>query len=115
MSGREDASPPRVRRVHLRVPVAVYDGKRTLPAEIRNLSESGAFISTTPPFPLETGVSFWLTMEGAKVLIRAHVRWTRSLEGVEGEPVGCGLEFYDPDRTLATELQPLIERSAGRL
>jgi hypothetical protein len=115
MSGPEDATSPRVRRVHLRVPVSLFDGKRSLDAELRNLSEGGAFVAISPPLPLETGVSFWLSLEGKKVLVRGHVRWTRSLAALDGEPVGCGLEFYDPERVLAAELQPLIEQAAARL
>jgi hypothetical protein len=102
------ASKPRVRRVHLRVPVSLFDGKRSIAAEVRNLSEGGAFVAIEPPLPLETGLSFWLPVAAGRVLVRAHVRWTRSLAGQAGEPVGCGLEFYDPDGALATSLQPLL-------
>jgi hypothetical protein len=115
MSGPETSSTPRVRRVHLRVPVALFDGRRSVPGELRNLSEGGAFVAVEPPLPLETGLSFWLPLEGHKVLVRAHVRWTRSLAGLGGEPVGCGLEFYDPDRATAIELAPLIEQAAERI
>jgi hypothetical protein len=104
----DSGSKPRVRRVHLRVPVSLYDGRRSVPAEVRNLSEGGAFVAVQPPLPIETGVSFWLPVGAEKVLVRGHVRWTRSLAGQGGEPVGCGLEFYDPDGALVSALAPLL-------
>ena len=114
MSGPDSAPSLRVRRIYLKVPVALFDGKRSVNGEVRNLSEGGAFVAVEPPLPLETGISFWLTLEETRVLVRAHVRWTRSLAGLKGEPVGCGLEFYDPDRSLANELAPLIEIAGDR-
>lgn len=111
MSAPELTTKPRVRRVHAKVAVSLFDGTRSIPAEVRNLSEGGAFVAVEPPLPLGTGLSFWLPVEDHNVLVRAHVRWTRSLAGRDGEPVGCGLEFYDPDHTLPTELKPLLDRA----
>jgi hypothetical protein len=109
MNGRA----PRVRRVHLQVPVSLFDGKRSVPAEVRNLSQGGAFVAVEPPLPLETGLSFWLPVGGEQVLVRGHVRWTRSLAGQGGEPVGCGLEFYDPDGALVSALRPILGPDQG--
>jgi hypothetical protein len=104
-----DTTRRRARRLHWEVPISVYDGRRSVRARLHNISEGGAFVSIEPPLPLDTGVSFWLVGPEAKILIRGHVRWTRSLEGTAGEPVGCGVEFYDPDGTTRAEVLALIE------
>lgn len=104
----------RTRRIRHRAPVSLYDGKRQFPAELRDLSEGGAFVAVEPPIPLGTGVSFWLALEGEKLLIRGYVRWTRSLPGAGGEPVGCGLEFYDPDGGATRSIVALLDRVESR-
>lgn len=106
--------PRRTRRLRYRAGVSLYDGKRQVPAELRDLSEGGAFVAVRPPLPLGTGVSFWLTVDGQQLCLRGHVRWTRSLPGADGEPVGCGLEFYDPDGAATRVIAGLLDRIGSR-
>ncbi len=107
------SSSPMTQRRALRLlwqaPVSVYDGSTQFRAELHNISEGGAFITISPPIPLGTGLSFWLAGPDGRVLIRGYVRWTRSLESVRGEPVGSGIEFYDPDGKIRDEVVALIQ------
>jgi hypothetical protein len=105
----EQPPSPRTRRVRFDAPVQVFDGRKTFPARVVNLSEGGVFLAVEPTIPIGTGLSFWLPVSGDKVLVRGHVRWTRSIEAGPSAPVGSGVEFYDPDHELSTRLQGLLK------
>ena len=77
---------------------------------MRNLSLGGVFLAIAPPLPIGTGISFWLTILGHRMLIRGHVRWTRSLPAGPDAPVGIGIEYYDPDGTMIEEIQAQLIR-----
>lgn len=95
MTGSARPRPPRRR---LDAHVELFDGQRGHPAIVRNLSIGGAFAAVRPPLPVGTGVSFVVELPdlGAPIGLRGHVRWTRSLPGPAGEPVGVGIELYEP-------------------
>ena len=99
----------RARRVPVRCPIRLYDGKRTVEAELRNLSAGGAFVAVDPPIPLGTGLSFRVSLgSGEPVVLQGHVRWTRSLPGPGGEPVGIGLSFADLDEAAAEAVRACL-------
>ena len=90
--------------------VHLFDGHQAHLAEIRNLSEGGAFLALDPPLPIGTGVTFWLTILGHQLLIRGRVRWTRSLPASDQAPVGIGVEFFDPDGDLVPQIRHQLQR-----
>lgn len=92
------------------IPVQLFDGKRTIAAEVCDLSIGGVFVAVSPPIPIGTGLSFWLDIYGVRIPVRGTVRWTRSLPGANGERVGFGLEFYDTDGTLAAQVRAALSR-----
>lgn len=93
------------------LPVSVFDGTATWPAIVRNLSVGGAFLALEPPLPLGTGVSLRIPLgDGAKLGLRGHVRWTRSLPGPGGEPVGIGVEWFEPDADTVAALVAWVQR-----
>lgn len=97
---------PRPRRVAFCCAVGLYDGKQTARGELQNLSSGGAFVAIEPPIPIGVGLSFWAPLPGgAPLLLRGHVRWTRSLPGPNGEAVGVGIQFYESDTETLARLQ----------
>lgn len=97
---------PRATRAPVSFPVGLYDGKQTLRAELRNFSTGGAFVAIDPPIPIGVGLSFWVPLPGGPpLLLRGHVRWTRSLGGPNGEPVGVGIQFYETDEPTRQRLE----------
>ena len=101
----------RLKRVQIAIPVQLFDGRRTVAAEVCDLSEGGVFVAVSPPIPIGTGLSFWLDVYGVRLPVRGTVRWTRSLPGMHGEPVGFGLEFYDTDGSLAAQVRAAMSRA----
>lgn len=97
--------------------VRLYDGKQIFLAEVQVLALSGAFVAIDPPIPVGTGLSFWAPLPGELVplLMRGHVRWTRSLRGPEGESVGVGIGFYEPDAPTGASLRRWLEPGHDRL
>lgn len=101
---RPPSRPPRPPRRRLDAPIELFDGQRVHSAVLRNLSTGGAFAAVAPPLPEGTGVSFRVALDQAGVALglRGHVRWTRSLPGPGGEPVGVGIELFEaPDAVVA--------------
>jgi Tfp pilus assembly protein PilZ len=89
------------------VPVGLYDGRQTRAGVVRNLSAGGAFVAVDPPIPIGVGLSFWVPLPGGDpLLLRGHVRWTRSLGGPNGEPVGIGIQFVALDDATRARLDP---------
>lgn len=97
-------------RAPVSVVVQVRRGRHHCQATVLNLSEGGAFLATSPPIPLGSGVAFAIELFGRSHALRGHVRWTRSLPAGPGSPVGSGIELYDPDGSVAARLRDAIHR-----
>jgi hypothetical protein len=87
----------RFSRIAQAIPVKLFDGQRTHGAILRNVSLGGAFLAIEPPLHVGTGVSFPVHTPAGPIGLRGNVRWTRSLPGPGGEPVGIGIAFAEVD------------------
>jgi hypothetical protein len=87
----------RFSRVAQQIPVKIFDGRQTRPAVLRNVSLGGAFVAIDPPLALGTGLSVPVQTPVGPIGMRGVVRWTRSLPGPGGQPVGVGIAFAEMD------------------
>lgn len=100
----------RPRRAPVSVVVQVRQGRALCDATVLNISEGGVFLALSPPIPIGSGVGFRIAMGGEALTLRGHVRWTRSLPAGPDQPIGSGVELYDPDGRVAASLRAAIHR-----
>jgi hypothetical protein len=89
---------------------------RQVPGELRDLSQTGAFIVGSQLGKIKEGEPVWLKVEGGLfglggIWIEARVIW----QGKKGEERGLGLRFTGNEARQAAAIQRLLDRAvAGR-
>lgn len=80
-------------RVAYHLPVTVYGEKSFCAGHILDLSESGAFVRTHWPFPVDSAVELQIELPGHTFVARAVVRWRRTDGGETAAEPGMGIQF----------------------
>ena len=91
------ASDPNELRLEMRVPssipVEVESHSRSVPAQITDLSTTGAFVALTRPLPEGALVTVWGSLFGRAVSLRARVAWRSGPESPSWLDPGMGIQF----------------------
>lgn len=99
-------------RIPIRKNCQLKLGDRQLPAELRDLSQTGAFIVGNNLSKIKEGEPVWLKVADGLfgiggTWIEARVIW----QGKKGEERGLGLRFTGNEAKQASAIQRLLERS----
>jgi hypothetical protein len=89
-------------------------GDRQLPGELRDLSQTGAFVVGSNLGKIKAGEPVWLKVSGGLFglggpWLEARVVW----QGKKGEEQGLGLRFTGNEARQAAAIQRLLERSGA--
>lgn len=101
-------------RIPLRKGCVLKQTEQEVPGELRDLSQTGAFVVSRELRRLQPGEPVWMKVtEGLFGLggtwIEARVVW----QGPKGEERGVGLRFIGTEARQATTIQRLLERAAA--